>query len=203
MLHMISLDIYKFEKKMMRLFLLSILILSLGSCQEPKNDSQSNVPINADADLYKIGDSLSLIAQQTLLHKVATAMQSGGTEYALNFCHINAFEIVDSLSKNYDVEISRISNKNRNPNNLPTAFEAQLLKDLESLNLKDTIIHNNNKSTYYKSIKMGLTTCLKCHGPVESIDPNVYALLKEKYPNDKAVNYSLNDFRGAWKIVLE
>ena len=44
--------------------------------------------------------------------------------------------------------------------------------------------------------------CLKCHGPSESIDPEVRAILEESYPEDLAVGYAEGDFRGAVSVVV-
>jgi hypothetical protein len=39
--------------------------------------------------------------------------------------------------------------------------------------------------------------CLACHGPRDSLSPEVRALLSERYPDDEAVDYALGDLRGA------
>ena len=53
---------------------------------------------------------------------------------------------------------------------------------------------------YYKPIKTGMPTCLKCHGSSAEIESKTLALINEKYPDDKAVGYSQGDLRGMWKI---
>ena len=42
--------------------------------------------------------------------------------------------------------------------------------------------------------------CLGCHGPVENIEPEVKAILNNKYPDDKATGYQMDDLRGAVSI---
>ena len=51
------------------------------------------------------------------------------------------------------------------------------------------------------SIFLGMETCLKCHGRVgHEIANETYAVISKLYPEDKATNYRLGDFRGAWKV---
>jgi hypothetical protein len=43
--------------------------------------------------------------------------------------------------------------------------------------------------------------CLKCHGPVEKIDPKVRETITKKYPDDKAIGFKEGDLRGV--VVAE
>jgi len=38
---------------------------------------------------------------------------------------------------------------------------------------------------------------MNCHGPNENISSEVKAILKEKYPGDKATGFFVSDIRGA------
>ena len=68
----------------------------------------------------------------------------------------------------------------------------------------DTVVHTENEVLFYKSIRLGMPACLKCHGkPETDINSETLTVLKDKYPNDLAINYSIGDFRGAWKIVFQ
>ncbi|QKK07303.1 MAG: DUF3365 domain-containing protein [Planctomycetota bacterium] len=48
---------------------------------------------------------------------------------------------------------------------------------------------------YLQPLVMG-ELCLKCHGPVEGIDPGVRAVLAERYAEDEAVGFALGELRG-------
>jgi hypothetical protein len=186
-------------------FTITLLSLStvflLASCgnSDTEEDTIITEPINHQA----IGDSLSTISQQTLLANVAREMKSGGPVHAIDFCNLNASPLMDSLSKQYDVEISRITAQARNPSNKASASELELLQSMMNSNSKDTLIHSDASTTYYKSIKLGMSTCLKCHGTSSDTDENTLAAILERYPKDQATNYALGDFRGAWKIEFE
>jgi hypothetical protein len=152
----------------------------------------------------ELGDSISLIAQQTLLMNVSVAMQNGGPSNAVDFCNIHASGIMDSLSKIHQLKISRISLKYRNEANVPTDFEVKLLEHLEKMsNIKDTLIVSLGKATYYKPILIGMPTCLKCHGSEKEIDSKTLEIINDRYPNDLAKGYKMGDFRGAWKIEFD
>jgi hypothetical protein len=42
--------------------------------------------------------------------------------------------------------------------------------------------------------------CLACHGDAASLSPAVSARLKELYPEDRAVGYTVGQIRGAMTI---
>jgi predicted CXXCH cytochrome family protein len=58
-----------------------------------------------------------------------------------------------------------------------------------------------NGYRYYAPIKVGLL-CLSCHGPHDSLGPEVRAILDDRYPEDKAVNYSLGELRGVLRVFI-
>lgn len=182
-----------------------ILILSLGSLLIGCGDSKGHEERKALAKKQsELGDSISLIAQQTLLANVSQAMQNGGPSNAVDFCNIHTSSIMDSLSKVHQLKINRISSRYRNEANVPTDFEVKLLQQLEkSTEIKDTLIVSLGKATYYKSILIGMPTCLKCHGSEKEIDNKTLGILNERYPNDLAKGYKMGDFRGAWKIEFD
>lgn len=186
----------------MRLSLIAILVISLYSCDSSQPIDFKITTEDETIDYTRLGDSLANIAQQTLLSNVAREMQIGGPSNALEFCNHNVSHLMDSLTKEHDVTFFRISSKFRNPLNEPSSDELALLKIMESEKLKDTIIESGSELHYYKTINVGLEACLKCHGPKETIDDKTLALLGDLYPEDKATNYKLGDFRGAWKIVM-
>lgn len=177
------------------LFIVCAAIL-LFSCNSKKINEQTYV------GFQKKGQELSTLAQSVLLANVAQAMQTGGAVYAVEFCNLNASSIVDSLNQANNCIISRVSGKNRNPeNNLKTSAEKDLWEFFGKGNITDTIIQEQNKLVFYKPIKTGLPACLKCHGqPGSDIDPATLDKIQHLYPADLATGYELNDFRGLWKV---
>lgn len=184
-----------------------ILIIVALSCT-----NQSKKVEIIDSEKYNTylekGDEISNRAQAVLLGNVSAAMKKDGPEYAVEFCNLKASSIIDSLNRANKSVISRVSSKNRNPDNdLKTKKEKRLWKSMAELvengNAHDTLLMMNNQLVYYKPIKTALPACLNCHGdPGADIQPTVVQKINEYYPNDKATGYTLNEFRGMWKIIF-
>jgi len=172
-----------------------LLLFLLYSCNQSITPAQY-------AEFQRKGNEIAITAQGALLSHVATAMQAGGASYAVEFCNENASLIIDSLSKTNECVIKRVSEKNRNVSNaLNTEQEKLLWPVFKSGNTKDTLVLDNKKLVYYKTINTALPACLKCHGtPGTDIDSTTIEKLVKLYPADLAIGYKLNDFRGLWKI---
>lgn len=186
-------------------FLLAIFLL--GACSSKTEEGET---ISEGNDIMLLAaweveaDTIAVQAQNTLMANVRKAMEQGGPEYAVEFCNLKAIPLTDSLSENFDVKISRITDKTRNPDNgLKTDTDKEVFRLFkENPDLKYTIEESEGNAVFYKRIDMALPACIQCHGkPDSDISPGTLALLNEKYPDDQATGYELNDFRGLWKIV--
>ena len=156
--------------------------------------------------IVELGNKISSLAQSVLLANVSAAMQRGGPVHAIQFCNNRAMLLSDSLSSISNVKISRISNKFRNPSNSPrTPNDHDVLNSLAKTTPNDTspLVYreDDGSATFYKSIFIGMPTCLKCHGDLQNdLSQETRQILSELYPKDLATGYHLGDFRGAWKI---
>lgn len=179
--------------------LFGLAVLSVGF-QSPQHSLKV-------VDYRKLGDSISLQAQQTLIKNLLGAIQKGGADYAVEFCNEKAMPLTDSLSEKYRVQIQRISAKNRNPKNVASLFDKKILALFESTVvplLKDTLIDTPKGYVYYKPIKIGMPTCLQCHGkPKVDINEATASTIRKKYRFDKATGYAMGELRGAWKLTFE
>jgi len=180
-----------------------LLILIFPACQ-PKSGNKINAEVYSK--FQQAGDKISNTTQGVLLANVGKAMQNGGPKNAVSFCNLKASPIVDSLSNVNNCLISRVSAKNRNPVNALQDKTDEQVWDFFANHIpgtfpRDTLIALKGEIIYYKPIKIGIPTCLKCHGiPGQDIDNETYTKLQKLYPNDLATDYHLNDFRGLWKI---
>ncbi|MEK6511174.1 c-type heme family protein [Myroides odoratimimus] len=186
---------------MKKIVMILVMVSTLFSCQNknPKTQQVNEVVLKQQSD------SLTQLAQLAIMKNLKEAMIKGGDPYAIEFCNLEAINLTNSVIKEQHLSIQRLSDKNRNPeNNLKTAMDKdlfELFKDDKAL--QDTLLYDNHNYIYYKRINLAMGTCLKCHASSKSIAPNVLTKLDELYPNDLAKNYSLNDFRGLWKITYE
>jgi len=180
---------------MLKLPLLSLLLsASLLSEEIPQN-------------IIDTGEKVSKELLKQLGPKLKHEMKTNGPVAAAKFCHENAYILTEEVNLHQleGVSVKRISLQERNPANEPSATEKKVLEQMHSLHkekkLPAYLIEKEEKNyKYYKPLVINKPVCLKCHGDL-SKDPELSAFMKEHYPLDKAVNYKMNDLRGA--IVVE
>lgn len=194
---------------MRNIILVSITLLLLVIACSPKQERESQEIADFEYPNYaSLGDSISLIAQQTLVKALLQQIQSGGAVHAITFCSEKASVLTDSLFKIYDCGIRRVAKKNRNPENELNESEIQIFSEYEMQlankeKLTPKVIHQENEILYYKPIILGMQQCLSCHGNLDTIEDGVKNILAEKYPNDKAIGFKEGDLRGMWKLIFK
>ena len=145
---------------------------------------------------------------KALKAELVTAMQSGGPMAAIDVCNTKAPGIAAAVSLQQGVQVSRVSLKNRNPDNAPSEWQTAVLESFEErvesgedaagLSWQKTVEVDGVKHyRFMQAIPTG-GVCLACHG--KAIDPAVQAKLTELYPEDKATGYSEGDLRGAFVV---
>ena len=148
---------------------------------------------------------------EALKSELVTAMKSGGPINALGVCNIEAMPITSQIASQYSANVSRVSLKNRNPNNVPNEWQRVVLEDFnvratggESIeNMASvSVVDNNGKNQvrFMKALPTG-GACLACHG--QDLGSDVQAELSVLYPEDKATGYSLGEVRGAIVVVKD
>jgi len=182
------------------------IALLLFGCQSTTEKTSKEKP---KFDYYAQGKVITSLAQAELQKNLKKAMKEGGPVHAIEFCNINATHLTDSVSNIFDVEVQRISLKNRNLNNAAIGPKEKILlnnfleSSLESTGLRDTLIAFEGKLLYYRPIMIGMEACLKCHGQKgKNIDNETIIALNKLYPKDKATNYRMGEFRGVWKVTF-
>ena len=132
-------------------------------------------------------------------------LQHNSLKKALKYCNKEVEKLV-SKDNEKDFSIKRVSLKPRNKNNYPNLYEKEILENFNKLSLKDNkslrLEHNeiikdknNRKFVYVKAIRIK-EVCLNCHG--SNINDDLKKEIQKFYPDDKAINYKLNDIRGAF-----
>jgi len=192
--------------RLLSLFLIVFLITSCGQRGE-KQSSQKEESIKQE--YLQKGEEIANLTQSELLINVSNAIKKGGPGYAIEFCNLRALTLKDSLSQLYNCQIRRIALKYRNPVDKP-----QTEKEEKQLNqyklayekgetIKPEVYLYSDRIEYYQPITIAMEACLKCHGdPGKQISEETLEKIKERYPNDLATGFAMNDFRGAWKITF-
>jgi hypothetical protein len=175
------------------LFLSVLLLTSAVNAGEPSQQVQE-----ARATIKSLFDQL--------VGELKSAMKSGGPVNAIEVCNTKAPEIAKKINSSSDAKISRVSLKNRNPDNAPTDWQKAVLltfetrkaagEDPKKMDYSEVV---GEEFRYMKAIPTNIV-CLKCHG--SEIDPKVTAKLEKLYPQDKAIGFKLGDIRGAFYVTM-
>ena len=146
---------------------------------------------------------------KALKTELVAAMQAGGPLAAIEVCNSKAPGIAEAISLEQGMQVSRVSLKNRNPDNAPNEWQADVLASFEEragegedaggLSWQETVaVEGGSEFRFMKAIPTA-GVCLACHG--KAIDPAVSEKLAELYPEDKATGFSEGDLRGAFVVV--
>ena len=143
--------------------------------------------------------------------KLKAAMKEGGPINALTICNTEATPIAEKAAKENNALVSRVSLKNRNPDNVPDDWQKTVLEDFDARAAKGEnvkkmafakIVENNGKKQlhFMKALPTG-GLCLDCHG--SNIEADVQTKVAELYPDDKATGYQKGQVRGAVVIIKD
>ncbi len=183
-------------QQIIRFIMIAAVLLS--ACSTP----QKNLSDEEKKAWTHLGDSIAATAQKQLLQKVSAAIAHGGTDYAIAFCEAEALPFTDSIAREGNVLIQRLSDKNRNPANalqtLRDSMAWQKIKTEQTSLVEQD--EENGAIYYYKPITIAMPACIQCHGKKEDILESTQKIIAQKYPNDKAIGYQPGDLRGMWKI---
>ena len=181
--------------------LVLLLLVVFTSCKQSLSTKET--------EIYSIkGTEIAQATFKSLSGNLMEQMKQGGPAQAVPFCNLNAVPITNELSKKFDVEIRRTSNKLRSCDNEPTDRELDILLQYEALvsnseKLKPIVeLDESGKKHFYAPIKMA-TNCLVCHGKVnETMTVQTDSIIKKLYPFDIATGYTEGDLRGIWSITF-
>lgn len=189
-------------KKIISLSMLIIFLITLACSEKPKPELTD-----------QIKDGLRKDAQEfmgTLKSVLVKEMQTNGIVAAVSVCSDTAQILTNDYGVKKGIYIKRVSFKNRNQNNIPDEFEVKALQYFEELKANGKLSEttefidieeaNGVKKVRYLKPIIVQAPCLGCHGTQENIGADVKNIINEKYPNDKAIGYQMDDLRGAVSI---
>jgi hypothetical protein len=190
------------------IFFLSFIAFACNS--NPKTDDALPLenPEERSMETYlEKGQEISMATFKVLSSTLSEKMQEEGIVGAIEFCNLSALPITDSLSDVFDAKIKRAALNYRNPANKLSVEEEEIyqnfLKQIESGAEKINPIVKLKKdggAFFYSPIKL-MPQCVTCHGKVgEQISSETLAIINNKYPEDKAVNFEIGSLRGIWAI---
>lgn len=187
-------------KKIISVLVVFLLLASCTSKKTPELTDQIKNGLRNDAKEFM--ESLKSVLQKEI--------QTNGILAAVSVCSDTAQLMTVNYGLNKGIYIKRVSFKNRNPFNNPDGFETKVLKHfnyLSSVNkITDTteifelIIENDVATVRYMKPILIQAPCLNCHGSESQIAKDVKEVISNKYPEDKATGYYIDDLRGAVSI---
>ncbi len=197
------------------LIFFSVMALFFEACSSPKksNETFETTPqdsINSteiltetdDLDTFQVqGNAIAKASFKALSGKLKGAVQSGGIASAIQYCNVHAIPLTDSLSRVYNTEIQRVSDRNRNSVNALSASDSVVFADFQANPNQDSkVMKYGENILFYKPILLK-PLCLNCHGELGKTLPEAnQKVITELYPEDKAVGYQIGELRGMWKI---
>ena len=187
-------------------FLNLLFLIFLNSCQPPA--PKNRLSPEDQAKLISKGKTITMFSFKAFSREVINALNEGGVQHAVEYCHLQASPLIDSLSEVHKVKISRVSDKYRNPQNEPDSLDRTVIKAYqaqlaEGQELQPHLEITGNEVIFYSPILILNPVCLNCHGePGSTLEPQNLDLIKSKYPEDHAYGYKLGDLRGVWRIEM-
>ena len=174
--------------------------------------SEGDIDSNTQAKVAAIGKEVAGELMATLKSALARAIREGGAENAIGVCREQAMVLTERTAERYPgVEVRRTTLKYRNPANRPDPIDKVVLNELAGLKRKGEELPDyqirisetggDKVYRYYQPIVTS-SFCLNCHGDETSIPNKVALLLKAAYPDDKAVGYQENEFRGVIAVHI-
>lgn len=161
-----------------------------------------------EAAILKKGESIALQTKKVLGKNLMAAIAEGGSAYAVDFCNLKAINLTDSMGEKLNARVKRVSDKNRNSNNVASLEELTFInKFKDRLAQKETpsgelIKMADGYRVFYPIITNQM--CLQCHGEKGSeIANETLEKIQAKYPTDLALGYKMNELRGIWVVDFQ
>ncbi len=164
-------------------------------------------PQQGPADYLEAGRQLAMETKSVLGRNLLQALQQGGPDHAVDFCSTRALTLTDSMAAQLGAGIRRVSDRNRNPANAAGPAELEYILDaraqIEAGQKPAPRVreHAGGATGYYPITTDAM--CLACHGaPEQDISPSTLALIRERYPDDRATGFAEGDLRGIWVVDM-
>ena len=178
------------------------LALLVTGCNNTKPTTSADKPTTMLSDSQKqaLNSEANAIIKPfgtELMGTVKTSIQTSGAPKTVEVCKTLAPQITAKYADKTNAQghtwsLRRTSEKIRNPNNLCRSVIKQYL--FSKLSDGEQV---GNQYRYMKAIAIA-EPCLACHGT--DVKQPVHDMLKQHYPNDKAIGFNAGDLRGAFSL---
>ena len=182
------------------------IFIALGflmiSCNKKSKEETTVISEESKEILQKYAIETKGVLGKNLMNAINTQ----GTEKAIEFCSTKAIVLTDSMSIAFNASIKRVSDKPRNPINMANDNETAFINELKQKiskgeKMTPKFTESDGKITGYFPIETN-AMCLQCHGSKDlDIKPNVLKKIAQLYPKDLATGYKENQIRGIFVVT--
>ena len=180
--------------------LTALVVLAFLGCQQtevPTTDIDTPESQTHQSDIEEATKAKAVAAREELFKQLSSrlmeVMKSDGPAAAIEVCSKEASQFADNVGKQHGVKIGRTARKLRNPSNVVPAWATKLATE-DAVDPQFVEIDEHTAGALLP-IKLQ-QKCLACHGPMESLAPEVRTQLTKSYPNDQATGFNEGDLRG-------
>ncbi|GAB4395809.1 MAG: hypothetical protein OHK0053_06700 [Microscillaceae bacterium] len=180
-------------------------VVVLFQCQAPSRERFS--PEEEKTYLSR-GKQIAEASFAVLSGALTGAIAQKGVPGAVEYCHLKALPLMDSLAEAHRVILKRVSQKARNMVDAPDSLENVLLEAYAAQkargdSLRPQLTRLPAGKVLFTAPILLKPLCLNCHGlPQKDIAPATLAQIQQKYPQDQAIGYRVGDLRGMWAITF-
>ncbi len=189
----------------MRLFISLFVLMLMVGCSTA--DKKADVVDESEQLLLAASQKIVTEFSSELKQELLSTLNEGGPAEAIAICETKAPIIAAAHSETEFISLKRITDRNRNPANLADSVQMEVLAKMSAdTSMMEQHLWTESETgkhfSYYKAIRVH-KLCLQCHGKIEDIDPSVSEALANAYPGDRAVEYEVGDFRGAFLVEID
>ncbi|POY38833.1 hypothetical protein C3L50_11945 [Flavobacterium alvei] len=183
-------------------FIFIVLGFLIISCNKKPKEETTVISKDVKETLQKYAVETKGVLGKNLMNAINTQ----GTEKAIEFCSTRAIVLTDSMGTAFNATLKRVSDKPRNPVNKANDNETAFINELKQKiskgeKMTPKFSESDGKITGYFPIETN-AMCLQCHGSKDlDIKPNVLKKIVQLYPNDQATGYKENQIRGIFVVT--
>jgi hypothetical protein len=183
-------------------FIFIVLGFLIISCNKRPKEETTVISKDVKETLQKYAVETKGVLGKNLMNAINTQ----GTEKAIEFCSTKAIVLTDSMGTAFNVTLKRVSDKPRNPINKTNYNETAFINELKQKiskgeKMTPKFSESDGKITGYFPIETN-AMCLQCHGSKDlDIKPNMLKKIVQLYPKDQATGYKENEIRGIFVVT--
>lgn len=176
-------------------------ILMLVGCSD-EGDSTNEPPLRSDVGVLEVAKGAAQAAFGRLSGELATAIAEGGPTHAIPVCSSKAGSLTGEVADEHGLTMKRLSDRPRNPDQRATGADLDAMEAMRNDPKPQLEWREDGTAVVRLPIVLNNPLCLKCHGGDGEIATETRAVLNERYPDDEATGYTMDDLRGIWRIEV-